>query len=373
MADFVIIGGGVYGVAVAHWLTENGGDVRLLEARGIGNGASAGPGRRGTRANGRDLRELPLIRIAHEMWPTLHERLGVAPFFERTGHLQLIEREQDLAPCAARAALQNRLGTVTHVLDAGAVHDLEPGLSSNIIGALYCPLDGASDHTAATAAFAGAAQKGGAEISTNTRVDRIVVSGGRVAAVETACGERVEVGRRLFILANAGVEHLVADRIELPVWSRTFQVLLTAPGDGAGPRHLIGHASRTLALKAEPGNRVMISGGLPGNWDALSERGSALAASIEANLADAIAVYPALAGTDIEVADADHLEASAIDNIPVIDLLPGTDNAVYATGWCGHGWAIAPAVTRMLAQWGETGVMAPLLAPFSHARFGMAA
>ncbi|MGI9394004.1 MAG: FAD-dependent oxidoreductase, partial [Boseongicola sp.] len=44
MAEFVIIGGGVYGTAVAHWLTENGGDVRLLEAKQIGNGASAGPG-----------------------------------------------------------------------------------------------------------------------------------------------------------------------------------------------------------------------------------------------------------------------------------------------------------------------------------------
>ena len=83
MADFVIIGGGVYGAGVAHWLAEQGAEVRLLEAKQIGNGASAGPGRRGTRANGRDLRELPLVRIAHEMWPTLHERLGVPQFFER--------------------------------------------------------------------------------------------------------------------------------------------------------------------------------------------------------------------------------------------------------------------------------------------------
>ena len=110
MADFVIIGGGVYGAGVAYWLAENGADVLLLEAKKIGNGASAGPGRRGTRANGRDLRELPLIRIAHEMWPNLHERLGVPQFFERSGHLLLIEREQDVALCEARALLQNRYG-----------------------------------------------------------------------------------------------------------------------------------------------------------------------------------------------------------------------------------------------------------------------
>ncbi len=369
MAEFVIIGGGVYGVAVAYWLSQKGAEVRLLEAKKIGNGASAGPGRRGTRANGRDLRELPLVRIAHEMWPTLHERLGVPPFFERTGHLLLIEREQDLAVGQARALLQNQYGTETHVLNAGQVREMEPGLSENILGALHCPLDGASDHTAVTDAFAKAARNAGSLVSEDTIADRLVVNGGRVEAVLTSDGERIDVGRRLFILANAGVDALVRSRIQLPVWSRTFQVLLMTPAPSMRLNHLIGHASRTLALKSEAGDRIMISGGLPGIWDAQTERGTALDASIKANFADAVSVYPSLAGVNIELADADHLESSAIDNIPVIDLVPGINNALYATGWCGHGWAIAPAITQLLAEWGESGTMAPLLAPFSHERF----
>ncbi len=367
--DFVIIGGGVYGAGVAYWLAENGADVQLLEAKKIGNGASAGPGRRGTRANGRDLRELPLIRIAHEMWPTLHERLGVPQFFDRTGHLLLIEREQDLALCAARALLQNQYGTETHMLSAGQVHDMEPDLSDRIVGALHCPLDGASDHSAVTEAFANAARRAGANVRENTVVDRLVVNDGQVGAVISADGEHFPVGRRLFILANAGVDALVRNRIRLPIWSRTFQVLLTAPAKSVTLKHLIGHASRTLALKAESGGRVMISGGSPGSWDAQTERGTALEASINANYADAVAVCPGLADVAIELADADHLEASAIDMIPVIDSVPGVDNALYATGWCGHGWAIAPAVTQMLAEWGETGTLSRLLDPFSHDRF----
>ena len=153
MAEFVIIGGGVYGAGVAYWLAKQGADVHLLESKRIGNGASAGPGRRGTRANGRDLRELPLVRLAHEIWPSLHEELGSAPFFERLGHLLLIEREADLQLCHARALLQNQHGTETHILDRDAVRDLEPGVSSNVIAALHCPLDGATDHSAATHAF----------------------------------------------------------------------------------------------------------------------------------------------------------------------------------------------------------------------------
>ncbi|MFY0610687.1 MAG: FAD-binding oxidoreductase [Hyphomicrobiaceae bacterium] len=372
MAEFVIIGGGVYGAGVAYWLSQRGAGVRLLEARKIGNGASAGPGRRGTRANGRDLRELPLVRRAHEMWPTLHDRLGVPPFFERTGHLLLIEREQDLAVAEARALLQNQHGTQTHVLKAGQVQDMEPGLSDQIIGALHCPLDGASDHTAVTNAFADAACRAGVEISQDTEAVRLDVSNGRVAAVITSKGERVAVERQLLVLANAGVNALVGDRIQLPVWSRTFQVLLTAPSSSLQLKHLIGHASRTLALKAETGGRIMISGGLPGVWDPESERGTALDTSITANFADAVSVYPGLADVEIELADADHLESSAIDNIPVIDGVPGIENAVYAVGWCGHGWAIAPSVTELLADWAITGDKPSLLAPFTHDRFSAA-
>ena len=372
MAEFVIVGGGVYGVAVAYWLARKGADVRLLEARKIGNGASAGPGRRGTRANGRDLRELPLVRLAHEMWPTLHERLGVPPFFERTGHLLLIERHQDRAMAEARALMQNRLGTETHVLSAAQVHEMEPGLSDKIIGALHCPLDGASDHTAVTNAFAKAAQCAGATITEDTKAERLEISGGHVEAVITSAGERISVGRRLFVLANAGVNELVCPRIRLPIWSRTFQVLLTAPLQSPPLKHLIGHASRTLALKAEADNRLMISGGQPGIWDDKTERGMALDASIKTNFADAVAVYPAIASSEIELADADHLESSTIDNIPVIDLVPGTDNALYAAGWCGHGWAIAPPLTQKFAEWGLTGELPALITPFSHSRFDAA-
>lgn len=369
LAEFVIIGGGVYGAAVAYWLAEKGGNVHLLEAKKVGNGASAGPGRRGTRANGRDVRELPLIRRAHEMWPSLHERLGVPQFFERTGHLLLIEREQDFELCKARAWMQNEQGTETHIFNGKEVTEREPNLSNQIIGALYCPLDGASDHTAVTNAFANAARKAGAKISEDTKAERLEVGNGRANAVITNNGERIAVGRQLFILANAGVDRLVSDLVQLPICSRTFQVMMTKPMPSNNLKHLLGHASRTLALKKETGDRIMISGGLPGVWNTETERGTAIETSIKANFADAVAVYPKLQSAEIELADADHLESSAIDNIPIIDLVPGADNAIYATGWCGHGWAIAPSVTETLAQWAMTGQRPELLQPFSYNRF----
>lgn len=369
MTEFVIIGGGVYGAATAFWLAEQGTDVRLLEARKIGNGASAGPGRRGTRANGRDTRELPLVKLAHEMWPSLHERLGAPQFFTRLGHLLLIERDQDLAICEARTLLQNQYGTETHMLSQGEVREREPHVCRDVIGALFCPLDGVTDHSAATTAFAEAARRAGAVISEDTGVDRIETTGDRATVVITDKEERIEVGQTLFVLANAGVEALVSNRIKLPVWNRAFQVILTEPMESVPINHLIGHVSRTLAMKEEAGKRIMISGGYPGKWDADAETGTAIESYMQANLADAVAVYPGMEGTRIESADADHLESLAVDDIPIIDQVSGVTNAIYAHAWCGHGWAIAPSITQMLAAWGKTRKRPELLAPFSHNRF----
>ena len=102
--DFVIVGGGVYGSGVAWELARRGAEVVLLEARQIASGASGGLGKRGVRANGRDVRDLPLMRLAYDLWPVLNEMLGAPTGYERTGHVQLIEQERDVHAAAARAA-----------------------------------------------------------------------------------------------------------------------------------------------------------------------------------------------------------------------------------------------------------------------------
>lgn len=369
----IIIGGGVYGAAVAWELARRGAPVRLLEGKAVAAGASGGPGRRGVRANGRDPRELPLIRRAFELWPTLHEELGVAaPLFERTGQVQLIEQERDLAPAQARVRLQTALGIACELREGAQVRDLEPGVAEDVRAALYCPGDGVADHTATTRAYAAAARRGGAVIEEGAAVASIMIEGGRAAAITTAAGETIPVPGNLLVLANAGVADLLAPYITLPVWNLALQVLLTKPIPGGAPvRHLVGHAHRRLALKAEGGNRVMISGGRLAHWNEARGAGDMIKAEIEANVADAVAVYPALAGIEIETADAGHLEAISIDGIPVIDRLPGAENVLYATAWCGHGWAIAPAVARLIAEWALEGERPALLAPFARERFGV--
>lgn len=369
MAENLIIGGGVYGTAVSWELVRHGAGSHLLESSRIGAGASSGPGRRGVRANGRDPREIPLIRKAHDMWPTLHEELGVAPLFERTGQLLLIERQEDMPEAEARVLLQDSMGIPSRLLVGAEVRDYEPDVSDDIRAAIYCPQDGVADHTATTQAYAAKAAAAGAVIDEGVAAARLVTHQDRVTAVETADGSRIPVEDNLFVLANSGVNALISDHLKLPVWASAFQVLLSAPLDDVPVRHLVGHAHRTLALKAEPGNRVMISGGRQGRWHDSRKTGETIDGEVTANVADAVATYPSLQGIEIECADAGHLESLSIDNVPIIDRLPGLANAYFATGWSGHGWAIAPAVAQLLVAWALDGKRPDLLAPFRYSRF----
>lgn len=367
MADFLIIGGGVYGVATAWHLARLGADVTVLERKTIASGASGGPGRRGVRANFRDRRELPLMEAAYPIWETLSDTLGAKGLFECTGNLMLIGDPNDMPHARAQARMQSRLGIETQVLDAAEVRALEPDVEADIAGGIFCPRDGLSDHTATTRAYAAAARKAGAEITEGADVASITVQNLHATGVTLADGSTRTAARGILILSNWSVADLLGT--ELPVWSDAFQVLVTRPLPRAPVRHVVGHLRRTLSIKPEPGNRVMISGGHRGAYDRTTHIGTALPASIKANVVDAVATYPCLSGIEVETADAGHLESVAIDNIPIIDRAPGIPNLWFATGWSGHGWAIAPTVTDMIAAFATTGVRPDPLAPFAVTRF----
>ncbi len=369
--DYVIVGGGVYGAGLAWELSKRGCEVMLLEAGTIASGASGGLGKRGVRANGRDPRELPLMRMAYDLWPGLFDAIGSDTGYERVGNLQLIERERDHWSADARAWVQNQQDIPTQLLEAEAVQEMEPAISQTVIAALYCPLDGVADHTATTRGLAQAAQRLGAVVRENTRVSALERKGDRVSHVITADEERIAVQHALILMSNTHVPTVLQSEfgITLPIWHVLPQIVLTEPVDPMPVHHLIGHSHRLLAMKSTPDGRVMVSGGWRGRLNPESGEGEPQPDQIAGNLAEASAVYPCLEGISAAVAKTDRLESTAIDGIPIIDLVPGTTNAFFGTGWSGHGWAISPAVNQLLASWVVDGTAPDLLRPFAYTRF----
>lgn len=370
-ADFVIVGAGIYGLATAWTLATRGASVIVLDANDVAAGASGGLGKRGVRANGRDIRELPLMRESYALWPVLHETLGAPTGYERVGHLQLYERHHDIGQAEARARVQTALGIPTTHLEGTRVRDVEPGVSSRTLGALHAPLDGIADHEATTRAYASAAQKAGAVIRTGARMVDVVREGGRVVRVTLATGDVVEVGRELLLLVNGSTGDLLERTFActLPIWTIYPQVVLSTPAAVAPFTSYVGHASRPVALKMVPSGAVMLSGGWRGRLNADTGRGETTEANVAGNWAEAVALFPAIGALSPAEWTSDRAETNALDQIPIIDRVPGTSNVLVGCGWTGHGWAIAPAVAPHLAQWALDGTAPAVLKPFSLARF----
>ena len=371
MAEFVVIGGGIVGSAVAWGLARRGGEVVLVERDNVASGASGGPGWRGVRANHRDIRELPLAARAYELWPALDELLGLPTGYRRTGSLQLGEEETagltgGRMSLEARRWSQESAGIPTTILGAGELAERQPGLGPGIRWALYCPLDGVADHGATTRAFAQAAVREGADVREGEEALRIRVKGEGGTVVETQRGA-VTAQRAVFVLNNWRARSLLADSlgIDLPIWRIFPQMNFVRPPNGVLLPHLIGHESRPLSIKSVAGLGVMLSGGRTGAWDEGTGNSTALEETFEANLADAAAVLPGLQDSAFLFSDTSRSESCCVDGIPIVDRLPAGGAVFVGTGWTGHGFAIAPAVAECLVEWALSDERPAALAPFS--------
>jgi sarcosine oxidase, subunit beta len=366
VAEVVVVGAGIVGALTALELCERGREVLVLEANEPAGGASGGPGKRGVRANGRDPRELSLARRAHALWAFMAERLDTDIGYERCGHLLL--SEVGGAELEVLAERQRRVGIPTEVLDRSGVRDLEPDLSELVVAGAWCSMDAVADHTATTMAALSVANRLGARLRTGSVVADVNATG-KTIRLTLQDGEHLEADTCV-LAANEAVGPLVkGSGLDLPIFSVLPQALTVRPRRQSPVRHLIGHAERSLNLKTLPCGDVMVTGGRLGRIDLDTGRGVVVESEVLANLADAAAVYPALGDASLLSSSADRADSVSADMVPIIDAVPGGGACLFATGWSGHGWAIAPAVAEMLAIWATTGVIPAHLAPFSADRF----
>jgi sarcosine oxidase subunit beta len=368
-AEFIVVGGGVYGAAFAHELVVRGSSVTLLEAGALAQRASGGPGKRGVRANARHSTELPLAREALTLWPGLSARLDGDTGFELLGGMMLVGSmpevgEIGLARAAAHQRLQLAHGIDTELLDRTELDALEPGLGGAEIAALFCAHEGIADQGATARSYAAAAVRLGALVRECSPVREVGSSPRPYVVLED--GSRLEAGRAVVLAANHGTDRLISRSHlpRLPMWTMAPQALMVRAKDGYQPRHLAGHLQKTLSVKALADGITMISGGMRGRWDVESSSGQPVGAMVNESLDIAASVFPQLAGGELVAADASVPETFTPDGLPYIDFLDDQQGLLVATGWSGHGFAIAPAVAQHVADWLTTGHKPALLAPF---------
>ena len=192
MVRITIVGGGIIGCACAHELASRGADVRIVDMRGTGRGATqASAGILAPYIEGHldSLLRLGVTSLAlyDGFVARVSEDAQQAIEYERSGSLHLAKNDAAAMELAIAARKFAHAG-IAHELMPG--HDairLEPGLSPRMISALLLPMHGYVRAAELTAALAAAAVRRGAEIMT-ANVEEICTRGRGTMAVRTTAG-----------------------------------------------------------------------------------------------------------------------------------------------------------------------------------------
>jgi glycine oxidase len=143
----IVVGAGIVGSAIAHELAARGATVRLLDARGVGLGATrASAGMLAPHIEGHLPALLDLATRSLAMYDRFVHRVeedsGQTIEYERRGTLQAALDDQEADALAASAVALNAAGIEHELLDGPGVRRVEPSVAARAQAGLLLPGQG---------------------------------------------------------------------------------------------------------------------------------------------------------------------------------------------------------------------------------------
>ncbi|WP_329242257.1 FAD-dependent oxidoreductase [Streptomyces sp. NBC_01478] len=409
----VVVGGGVVGLCTAYYLAESGLEVEVVERRALGSGASRGnagwvclshstpvpaPGvvRYALRSLGRPdsplyLRPLPdpaFVRWLWRFWrsstPAAFRRgytaiaelnrstfdlfdglraAGVETGLTRPGmvHAFLSPAEARHHLAVQRQMAHDRYPMPDDVVTGDEARLLDPALSDRVRAAYLVEGEGVVDPEAFARALGEALTASGVKIHENTEATGFRTEGSRVTALRTATGE-IPCSAAVIAAGTRSSDLLGSLGRPLPLQAGkgySFSVDLDP-----APRHTLYFGERR-AVASPIGATTRIGGTmeLSGNNNRLDwRRIVAVALASRQYLGrwfddpdDLVSLI-----RDPWVGGRPFLP----DGLPVVDRVPGHDNAFAATGHGMLGVTLGPVTGRTLAAYVRTGHRPDVLMPF---------
>jgi len=368
--DFIVVGAGISGASTAYHLRRQGaGRVLLLDRA---EAASGGTGR--SAAIIRQHYSTPLlVRLARDsiaMLRRMKDELGQDGGLVQSGYCFLIA--PDMVEGARRnVAMQRGLGVQTEWGDSGAFGQQLPEINRDGVAAIvYEPEGGHADPVRATEAYVAGFRREGGEFRARCAVRRLLREGDRIAGVELDDGA-VSAGT---VINTAGpwAKPLAASAgLDLPLRAVREQDTVWQAG-GARPVPSVSISNGVDATYFRPlGEQRFVAGrGFPKAYVDVDPYNYKLTAD-----ADFVADiqqrfehrFPALAGMRLVDSYAALYDVTP-DWYPLVGPRAGIAGYADFCGGSGHGFKIAPALGRELAEWLLTGRVADDFAQLSHDR-----
>jgi len=345
-ADVVIIGGGVTGNAIAYNLAKEGLKPVVIEKSDIGGEASGSTGG-GVRQSARNLKEMPMAMESIRLYGQLHEELGMDVEYVREGNLRLCTSEEELETMRTSVENQKSVGLDLEMIDRKQVLEINPFVGEKVIGAGYCPTDGHVNPFLVTYAFFKKAKSLGALYHTHEEVTDIKLKKGKVVAVIT---DKQEVETDLVVNAAGITGRKVANMvgIDLPMRPVFTEALITEPYPPFF-KQMIGHA-KGLFYGRQTVHGPFLWGGFVGTETFIHQGGKPLFHFIGPAISRmVIDFFPVLKDFHV-IRTWSGLIAQMSDGIPVLGLVDEVPGFVFATGFSGHGFGLAPIIGRLISE-----------------------
>lgn len=363
--DVAVIGAGIIGLSIAWHLADAGVDVVVLERTGIGTGASGvQPG--GVRRQWTTRLNCEMAQESVAFYRDIDDRLpsAVRARFDGCGYVFVADTEEYLAQLRSAVALQRECDVPSEILTPDALEATVPGLTAEgVVGAAYCAEDGYFDNgQAVVEAFADAADACGVEIRIADVVGLVPNRGG-AWTIRTAAGPDCHAGT-VVLAAGYDTPQLAAKvGVALPIEKEARYIFFSEPIRERLLEPLVVASERGFAAKQLANGRVLASD-LTAREDSAANR-----EQWRANMRAAVrSLVPILEFVSFPLLVEGFYDVTP-DHQPILGPV-GTDGLWVAAGFSGHGFMMAPAIGRRVAE-AIRGVAAhPSLDELSLARFG---
>lgn len=364
MTEYLVVGGGIVGCAVAYFLARAGREVLLLEQGELNREASgtnagsfhfqialhqlSGAGLAADRP--RLVNDLRLHAAAADLWNELEREIDADLGVHVTGGLMLAETPEEVAFLREKQAIEYQAGLTTEFLEGTALSEFAPYLGTSVRAATYCPKEGHANPLLAAPQFAARAIDLGAEIRTHVGVHDMKPaiddgSAGRGYLVLTSQGS--VQARHVVNAAGAWAGDLARlQGVRLGMWREGLHVNVTEPrAPLLGP--MLQHIGRRLTLKQATNGTFIIGGGWPARPEEAPLRYSVRWGSAAGNLAIAVDMVPALAEVRL-LHTWTGVMAFTNDLLPILGELPGLPGCHVCVA--ATGFTLGPYLARMLVE-----------------------
>ncbi len=170
--DVIIIGSGIVGAACADEFARRGMGVAIVERDVVGGGATAaGMGHIVVMDDSEA--QFALTRYSQQLWRALRTGLPDDVEYEPCGTIWVAADEEEMAEVLRKHEFYRERGVPTEVLDAKALKTLEPNLRDGMAGGLLVPEDAVVYPPCAARFLVERAQKHGATIHLDRRIEEI--------------------------------------------------------------------------------------------------------------------------------------------------------------------------------------------------------